>query len=811
MEDEIELLWQAGQDELQLLWQAWEDENQLMREAGSDEMDLKRAEVENNPTFKDQLNEIEDRMTDLRSAENSLNLLRNEVNLGNMELQEKRFEIEDALDPLYQRLEALHKEEQWVWEQESEINYTTLRENAYQEIQSLHLSLQSQWESEEGAAEVDWNLRDNLRTEAHNKHQATINAIDVRRAEGYDQFAVDDIATDAQSSMTALDCTYQTSKESCQLSIDRANVQINDLGPGSGGEDPRTAYDTPVASYSAANDLFGSTESFLPASESPNPLYESALAERTDLLLGSSIAQATKDLLNQDIGTANSRDVISTAWANSEIALAEKTTVLTATVKLIEDVVQPEWLEAQAAVDAAQLLFSEFLALDIVELSLLELPKTITVPQQVNPAVQILQSEVESLKQLVAQLESSLATNVSAAAPNPELATAYAQKAEYESMLKDLETAYQQKQSELQVKTTSTPSATPAAADDLETQLEQQIEEANRILAETLLEIDNNQLDSGSKSESITTLESQIKTLEANARAVEKEEQLHNRNRELSAKELRNTRRGVEKEIEPLRDVQDELNRAGRPLQRQSMVIEREQMLLQPQWNVLEEERQPIYKAQEEWTELAWKEYQEFEKTAWNEIEEKQMISQRLVEEKQMIGQRLIEDQVNDIRDNAQNELEDAANAIEDEMWALEDQRGDLEDQRGDLEDQRRDIEEQFGDLENAFYTERDLMVKELEGMTDSLLEEKMKPLEDQEKLITASYDEQWALIESLYESQATLVQQISDLEKTVRDLDRQAEFEVLGVITGALTAAEELEQKSGMGSFESFLPNPID
>ena len=86
-----------------------------------------------------------------------------------------------------------------------------------------------------------------------------------------------------------------------------------------------------------------------------------------------------------------------------------------------------------------------------------------------------------------------------------------------------------------------------------------------------------------------------------------------------------------------------------------------------------------------------------------------------------------------------------------------------------------------------------------------------MKPLEDQEKLITASYDEQWALIDSLYESQATLVQQISDLEKTVRDLDRQAEFEVLGVITGALTAAEELEQKSGMGSFESFLPNPID
>jgi hypothetical protein len=595
--------------------------------------------------------------------------------------------------------------------------------------------------------------------------------------------------------MASLDSSYQTSKESYQLAIDQANAKIDELGgkSGSAGEDPRTAYDSAVASYNEANDLFGSTESFLPASESPNPVYESALAERKNLLSGSSVAQVTKDLLNQEIGTANSVDLISTALANSETALAEKTTVLSETVKLVEDVVQPEWLEAQAAVDAVQLLISELTALSVAEQSLSELPKTIVIPQQVNPALQILQNKVEELKQVVAQLESSLATDISAAAPNPELATAYAQKAEYESMLKDLETGYQQKQSELQVKTISTPSETPPAADDLETQLEQQITEANRILDETLTKIDNNQLDSGSKSEAITTLESRIKTLEANARAIEQEEQLHNRNRELAAKELRNTRRGVEKEIEPLRDVQDELQRANRPLQRRNMVIEREQMLLQPQWNILEEERQPIYKAEEEARQVAYKEFEKFEQTAWNQVNEKQQI-----------GQRLIENQANEIRDNAEDELNDARNAIEDEMWAIEDQFEELEDQRGDIEDQR-------GDLEKAFYTERDLMVKELEGMTDALLEEKMKPLEDQEKLITASYDEQWALIESLYESQATLVQQISDLEKTVRDLDRQAEFEVLGVITGALTAAEELEQKSGMGSFESFLPNPID
>jgi hypothetical protein len=47
----------------------------------------------------------------------------------------------------------------------------------------------------------------------------------------------------------------------------------------------------------------------------------------------------------------------------------------------------------------------------------------------------------------------------------------------------------------------------------------------------------------------------------------------------------------------------------------------------------------------------------------------------------------------------------------------------------------------------------------------------------------------------------------MKELEVRVRDLDRQAEFGVLNVLTGALENAAELEKKGGVGSFDSFIP----
>ena len=62
-------------------------------------------------------------------------------------------------------------------------------------------------------------------------------------------------------------------------------------------------------------------------------------------------------------------------------------------------------------------------------------------------------------------------------------------------------------------------------------------------------------------------------------------------------------------------------------------------------------------------------------------------------------------------------------------------------------------------------------------------------------------------MLSELYEQQGTLAGQLKELERTIRDLDRQAEFGVIEVISGALAGAKELEKQGGIGSFDSFLP----
>ena len=93
--------------------------------------------------------------------------------------------------------------------------------------------------------------------------------------------------------------------------------------------------------------------------------------------------------------------------------------------------------------------------------------------------------------------------------------------------------------------------------------------------------------------------------------------------------------------------------------------------------------------------------------------------------------------------------------------------------------------------------------------MQDSLREEKMRPLEIAAQEIDDQIAAKWEGLDVLYGEQSGLKDQISALEITVRDLDRQAEFGVLNVISGALTAAEEIEKSGGSSAaFESLLPD---
>jgi len=47
----------------------------------------------------------------------------------------------------------------------------------------------------------------------------------------------------------------------------------------------------------------------------------------------------------------------------------------------------------------------------------------------------------------------------------------------------------------------------------------------------------------------------------------------------------------------------------------------------------------------------------------------------------------------------------------------------------------------------------------------------------------------------------------LEEVQARVRELDKQAEFGLLGVISTALENADELEKSGGMSNFQNFLP----
>jgi chromosome segregation ATPase len=146
-----------------------------------------------------------------------------------------------------------------------------------------------------------------------------------------------------------------------------------------------------------------------------------------------------------------------------------------------------------------------------------------------------------------------------------------------------------------------------------------------------------------------------------------------------------------------------------------------------------------------------------------------------------------VEKQEEEIKKKAQEEGRGIRDQIQQEMQALDEKRDQLDDE---------------------FRKERKAKQAELEGQTDQLRTEKFQPLETQAKGLDAEIESKWDDLSALYEQQSALTAQLKELQITVRDLDRQAEFGVLNVISGALENAEELEKQGGIGSFDAFLPD---
>lgn len=760
LERSFESRWEDVEDQTQLIFDEAEEEINARRvELENADMELDRSGMDSTP----ELDAFEEQMTQLRSAETSITNMRMEIQLKHMDIEERSFDLEDQIDPLYEQLEDLHRQQQSVWDSESSIDYGWLRDAAYENIRDLQEDLQDAWEAEEDASEVDWVQREERRRAAEDQHSATLQSINEERSAAYVQSDQSDIGAAAEKNISSLSDDYANSRSKYLNLIAEVDAKISEMGGGSdsgqeSADELRAKLESTRLQYQESNDLLGTLDSIIRGSEESNPEFATAQQASTDAALSLQTAEET---------LANTPAEIE-GPADPDNPGADPVMI-----------VHPDYLTAQAAVDDAQLAVTE------ADTKLSETPETLVTEDKPNPAYDATKSQTANLQQTVRSLEQQMSSAPAAeeAAVNPDLTAAFAEKTEYESILKDLESQYQVDSQALGDKVSAAGESVNVL--NVESDLEARVQQADQTLQNQLALIDSEQLGSGEKSGIIGELEFQINNLETQARELEKEEQLYHRTREANAKEIRSQIRTIEDEqIAPLRDAQKEIDNERRPLRKQQMVIDREQMTIQTQWQALEQQRQPLEEARWEMQEAASREADKERQASWQEFEAWQR--NRFDE---------AEKQANQARKDVEDEMRTIQRDMEDRMYALEDKREDVEDQREDVED--------------AFYDEREARITELQGMQDSLREEKMRPLEIAAQEIDDQIAAKWEGLDVLYGEQSGLKDQISALEITVRDLDRQAEFGVLNVISGALTAAEEIEKSGGSSAaFESLLPD---
>ena len=728
-------------------WADFEAQTQVVREEAETEINAKRVELEsNNNASTPEMDALEEQTTLLRAAEAALNKMRSELQVKSMDLEERQFDLQDQMAPLQEQREALQRKQETVWEDESSIDYNFLRQAAYEQIRNIQDRLQAAWEAEEDAKDVDWGQREERRRAAEDQHSATLQSINDQRSAAYVQADQSDIGAAAERDISSLSNDYANSRTKYQNLIVELDAKIVEMGGGSesgqeNSDELRAKLESTRLQYQDANDLLGTLDSIIRGGEESNPEFATAKQASDDAALTLQSAQETLASTPAEIEGP----------ADPDNPGADPVMI-----------VHPDYLTAQAAVADAQL------ALETAESVAATTPETLVTEDRPNPAYDAAKSQAADLQATVSSLELQQSSAPAAEAPavvNPDLTAAYAEKTEYESILKDLESQYALDSQELDDKVSAGGESVNVS--NVESDLESQVQQADQILRDQLSLIDSEQLGSGDKSGTITELESQIKALEDQARELEKDEQSYHKTREVNAKEIRGEIRSLEDEqIDPLRDAQKAIETERRPLRKQQMVIDREQMTIQDQWPAIEEQRRPLQEANEEIRQAAWQEFEVWQRTRFKEAEK----------------------QGNEVRNELEKEMKAAQREIEDQMYALEDKREDLED---------------------AFYEERESRIAELKELQNDLRDEKMRPLEIQAQELDDLIAVKWETLDVLYSDQGGLKGEIKELQTVVRDLDRQAEFGVLSVISGALENAEELEKSGGsQAAFESLLPD---
>ena len=746
-------VWRTLEDDRDDMWDEFEDTQRAMWLDFEDETYEKRQVIEEgDPEIVALIESLEDRRDLVQADESALNVLQMGIRKQEQELEMRRFDIEDQLDPLYERLETMHNESNQIWEQEPPYDFEQERNSKYELIRDKQQQIEAAWDDQQGQNEIDFTGRSERRGEAQNAHRQILDSINTQRGEAYDQDEQAETGENADADIARVDQNYNEAKSVYRGLLAGTESLISQLSAAQssdGGSVDTSAIvaglDSSRFDLSSAQDELAGAEETIPGGEESNSLYPAAAQAKTD-------AEAALAAANVLLADANDL-VIDEAIEVDRIFKAAAVA------------------EGQAAVDSAQ---SQF---DAATTALDNTPERISTSGGPNPGYAEIQSRISGYEALIANYEAQLADaeqGGESTAADPELTTAYASKAEYEAILRDLESTYETDIAALRAKVDA-GSGTSVDVGSLEQEFEAQIQRANLELEEKLKVIDSEEYGGNTKSDAISNLENESAALEQEARAIEQEQQVWQRAREEQQKVKRAQIRALEEQIDPIRENQKELDRSQRPLRKESMIIETQRMTIQEQRQVIENELDPLWDIGEEAKEELWEEF----------------------ENSQRGDRRALEEEIDDLRDGIEDLMDDKQREAEDAMNAL----------RQGLEERMRGLEDQRDEFDDAFDEEIEQKQAELDDLIEVLREESMQPLEEKSVALDEEIEVRWLALEVLYEEQGGLTDQMKDLEVRIRDLDRQAEFGVLNVLTGALENVAELEKSGGVGSFDSFIP----
>ena len=426
-----------------------------------------------------------------------------------------------------------------------------------------------------------------------------------------------------------------------------------------------------------------------------------------------------------------------------------------------------------------------------------------------NPTVVERTAAIGSLNQEISILESELNTlSDESTTADPAYTAALAEKNGLEQLIGDL---HQQRDNEIQAKQNIVDAASTGAPDQsqIDAEVASLINEAERIRNERLEALD------AEYTVTATTTSGSTDTSEAIRQEINEVEQyissLHESKdqgwqvQEQMAQDVRHELRELEDGMESIWDMMRELEDQQRPLHEQRMALDKERMVLDQKQRDIEDQRGPWEEERQQYEDELWSGFDDWQRTRQREIEDQQEQMWDLVRVEMDGKRRDAEKGMKQMWRDFDNETRDAHKQIDREF----------KDKRKAIEEERQGIEEDINNLREGFEEAREAAVQEIEAQRDQLYEERMAPIEGELAAIDEEIEAKFASIEGLYQQQEELAGQLEDLEAQVRELDQEAEFGLLSVISGAIDNAEKLEQNpaslagaAGV-SLTDFLPSP--